>query len=118
MMLKMLHSKLHRATVTHVDLHYEGSLGIDRGLMEKVGLIPGQQIDVVSVANGARFTTYAIPEKSGSGKIGVYGAAAHLAKAGDVVIILAYALMDEKEARSYKPKVIVLDEKNQAVKNG
>lgn len=118
MMLTMLHSKLHRARVTHSELHYNGSIGIDRGLIERAGMLVGQQVDVLNVNTGARFTTYVIPEPAGSGHIGIYGAAAHLAKPGDVVIIIAYAQMSEDEAKKYKPGVVILDEKNQVVEHG
>ncbi|MDE3015709.1 MAG: aspartate 1-decarboxylase [Pseudomonadota bacterium] len=117
MMFKMLHSKLHRARVTRAELHYNGSLGIDRDLIEMAGMMPGQQIDVLNVNNGARFTTYILEEPRGSKTIGVYGAAAHLAKPGDLVIVIAYALMDEREAKKFRPVVLVLDEKNNVVEN-
>jgi aspartate 1-decarboxylase len=116
MMFKMLHSKLHRARVTHSELHYNGSLGIDRELLDQTGMLPGQQIDVLNVTTGHRFTTYIIEEPRGSKTIGVYGAAAHLAKVGDIVIVLAYALMDEIEAKTFKPIALTLDEKNNVVK--
>jgi aspartate 1-decarboxylase len=112
MYLKMLHSKLHRARCTHSELHYNGSLGIDKELIERCGLIPGQQIDVLNVNNGERFTTYVIEEPAGSRNIGVYGAAAHKAKRNDLLIIIAYAMMDEKEARAYKPRVLIMNEDN------
>ena len=111
-MFKMLHSKLHRATVTHSELHYNGSLGIDRDLIDRAGLLPGQQIDVLNIANGARFTTYVLEEPRGSKTIGVYGAAAHLANPGDLVIVIAYALMDKLEAASHKPTVLLMEEGN------
>ena len=117
MMFKMLHSKLHRAKVTHSELHYNGSLGIDRDLIDRAGLMVGQQIDVLNVNTGARFTTYVIEEKRGSKTIGVYGAAAHLAKPGDLVIVIAYALMDAIEAKSFVPKVLIMDEQNNVVEN-
>ena len=117
MMFKMLHSKLHRARVTHSELHYNGSLGIDRELIEMAGMMPGQQIDVLNVNTGHRFTTYILEEPAGSKTIGVYGAAAHLAKPGDIVIVIAYALMDEIEATSFKPVTLMLDEKNNVVEN-
>jgi aspartate 1-decarboxylase len=117
MLLKMLHSKIHRATVTESDLHYEGSLGIDRAFLKTTGMIPGQQIDVLNVSNGERFTTYIIEEPEGSKKIGVYGAAAHRAGKGDVVIIIAYAMMDEAEATRYKAPVLILGPGNE-VANG
>ncbi len=112
MMLTMLHSKLHRARVTHSELHYNGSIGIDTELLEKTGILVGQQVDVLNVNNGERFTTYAIPEPAGSRRIGIYGAAAHLVDPQDVVIIIAYAQMTPEEAKSYKPVVLLLDENN------
>jgi aspartate 1-decarboxylase len=118
MMFKMLYSKLHRAHVTHTELHYNGSLGVDRDLMDAAGLVVGQQIDVVNVANGKRFTTYVIEEPRGSRRVGVYGAAAHLAHPKDIVIIICYALMDEKESKTYTPRIVILDEKNNPVENG
>lgn len=118
MILNMLYAKLHRARVTHSELHYNGSIGIDRDLLAKSGILAGQQVDVLNVNNGERFTTYAIEEVAGSGRIGVYGAAAHLVDPGDVIIIIAYAQMTTEEAGSYKPKVLILDEKNNVVENG
>ena len=118
MMFKMLYSKLHRAHVTHTELHYNGSLGLDRDLMDAAGLVPYQQIDVVNVANGKRFTTYVFEEARGSKRIGVYGAAAHLANPGDIVIILCYAMMDAKEAKTHKPKIVILDDQNNMHENG
>lgn len=116
MLITMMSSKIHRAAVTHIDMHYEGSLGIDHGLIDMAGLMVGQQIDVLNVANGARFTTYIIGEEAGSGRIGVYGAAAHLANPGDRLIIIAYAQMEREAARNFRSKVIVCDEKNNVVK--
>ncbi len=118
MMFKMLYAKLHRATATHCEVNYNGSLGVDRMLIDAAGLMVGQQIDVLNVNNGERFTTYVIHEPPGSKTIGVYGAAAHKVKPGDKLIIIAYASMDEKEAKSFKPKILVLDDKNDVVKNG
>lgn len=112
MLLTMLHSKLHRAKVTHAELHYNGSLGVDTELMEQAGMIPGQRIDVLNVNNGERFTTYLIAEPAGSHNIGVYGAAAHKVNVGDLVIIIAYALMDQAEARSYKPRTLIMQPDN------
>jgi aspartate 1-decarboxylase len=108
MILRMLHSKIHRATVTKSDLHYEGSMGIDRAFLKETGMMTGQQIDVLNVTSGDRFTTYIIEEPEGSKTIGIYGAAAHKAKAGDIVIIIAYVGLDEHEAKRYKAPVIVL----------
>jgi len=118
MLVTMLQCKLHRATVTHVDLHYEGSLGIDRALVEMAGLLPGQQIDVLNISNGVRFTTYVLEEDHGSRRIGIYGAAAHLASPGDRIIVLAYAHMEQAEARRHSPIVLVLDEQNEIASNG
>jgi aspartate 1-decarboxylase len=112
----MLHSKIHRARVTHSELHYNGSLGIDEDLIDQAGMLPGQRIDVLNVANGARVTTYILKEPRGSKHFGVYGAAAHLFKAGDIIIIIAYAQMEEKEARSYRAKMLVMDEHNNVEK--
>lgn len=117
MMLTMLHSKLHRACVTHAELTYNGSIGIDKELLEKTGILAGQQVDVLNVNNGERFTTYAIEEPAGSKQIGIYGAAARLVEVGDLVIIIAYAQMSPEEAKTYKPKVLILDTKNNVVEN-
>lgn len=115
MMLTMLHSKMHRLRATKVELHYNGSMGVDKDLLEMVGMIPGQQIDVLNVNNGERFTTYLIEEPRGSRTIGVYGAAAHKVKVGDTLIVIAYAQMNEEEAKTYKPTVLVFDEENRVM---
>lgn len=117
MMLTMFYSKLHRARVTHSELHYNGSIGIDKELLARSGIVAGQQVDVLNVNNGKRFTTYTLEEPAGSKRIGVYGAAAHLADPGDVVIIIAYAQMTPEEAKSHKPVTLILDEKNNVVEN-
>lgn len=118
MMFKMMYAKLHRARVTHSELHYNGSLGIDRNLIQQSGMMVGQQIDVLNVNTGTRFTTYIIEEPAGSKTIGVYGAAAHLAKPGDVIIVISYAMMDAVEAKTHKPVTLILDENNNVVENG
>lgn len=112
MMLTMLHSKIHRATVTHSELNYNGSMGIDTDLIKACGMLPGQQIDVLNINNGKRFTTYIIEEPAGSRHFGIYGAAAHLVDPGDKVIIIAYAQMDEAQAKSFTPKVLLMDDNN------
>ncbi len=112
MFLTMLKCKLHRATVTGADLNYEGSITIDKNLMEQVGLIENEQVDVLDITNGARLTTYTIEGERGSGIISINGAAAHLVNKGDLVIICSYAQMDEQEAKTYEPKVLLLDENN------
>lgn len=112
----MCKSKIHRATITKVDLHYEGSLGIDKLLMKKANIYPGEMIQVVNVNNGARFETYAIEEKSGSGTIGLYGAAAHLGNVGDIIIIFTYGLVEDKRAKHIKLKPVYVNAKNKITK--
>ena len=112
MILTMLKAKLHRATVTRADLHYEGSITIDSALMEAANLLPNEQVDVLDITNGARLTTYVIPGPRNSGEIGINGAAAHLVSPGDRVIICAYSQMNEQEAKNFQPAIILLDEKN------
>ena len=102
--------------VTKVDLHYEGSIGIDKELLKASDICPGEMVQVVNINNGTRFETYVIEEEAGSGAIGLYGAAAHLGKTGDLVIILSYAIMEDKEAKNAKPKVARVDQKNRLVK--
>ena len=114
----MLKSKIHRATVTQADLNYVGSLTLDPVLMEQADLLPGEQVHVVDVNNGARLETYVIPAPRGSGIIGINGAAAHLVHPGDLVIIMNYALYDEAELASRKPRVVHVDEHNRVVKIG
>jgi aspartate 1-decarboxylase len=109
---KMLQAKLHRATVTQVDINYEGSCGIDTDLLKASGLVPNQHIDIYNVTNGARFSTYIIPEAAGSGAISLNGAAARLVALGDIVIICAYSTYDEAELTDYEPVVILCDERN------
>ncbi|MFF2050779.1 aspartate 1-decarboxylase [Leifsonia sp. NPDC058194] len=118
MLRTMFTSKIHRATVTHADLHYVGSLTVDLDLLDAADLLPGQQVSVVDIANGNRFETYLIPGERGSGVIGVNGAAAHLAHVGDLVIVMAYGQMDEDEARSHIPRVVHVDEANRIVAVG
>jgi aspartate 1-decarboxylase len=112
MNITMLKSKIHRATVTQCELHYEGSLTIDADLLDASGIIAHEQIDVLNINSGARFTTYAIEGKRGSGIIGVNGAAARLCQNGDMVIVCAYGHMDAQEAKSFKPTVVFVDENN------
>ena len=117
-MRTMLKGKIHRATVTQADLHYEGSITIDRALMEAADILPFEQVAVLDVNNGARLTTYAIEGERDSGQICINGAAAHLVDAGDVVIILTYSDMDEIEARNHRPSLVYVDEKNRIVRTG
>lgn len=112
MMLTMLKSKIHRATVTQADLDYVGSISIDIDLLEAAGILVNEQVDVLNITNGNRLTTYAIEGERGSGVIGINGAAAHLVSPGDLVIICTYAQMNENDARAHEPTVILVDEKN------
>lgn len=112
MLRMMMKSKLHRATVTEANLNYVGSITIDQELMERVDLLPNERVQVVNNHNGARFETYVIPGERGSGVICLNGAAARLVQPGDQVIIIGYAMMDEEEAKTYQPKVAILDEQN------
>ncbi len=111
-LIHLLKSKIHRACVTAANVDYEGSLTIDAGLMNKVGLRPYEKILCGNMANGERFETYAIAGGRGSGAIVLNGATAHLGKVGDRLTIMSFAEVDEKAARKWKPRVIVLDKKN------
>ncbi|MER3536765.1 MAG: aspartate 1-decarboxylase [Thermus sp.] len=108
----MFHAKIHRATVTEANLDYVGSVTVDQDLLEAAGILPYEQVDIYDLTNGARLTTYAIPGERGSGTIGINGAAAHLVKPGDLIILVAYGVFDEEEARALKPTVVLVDEKN------
>ena len=118
MMRTMLKSKIHRATVTQADLHYVGSVTIDEDLLDAADLLPGEQVAIVDVTNGARLETYVIPGERGSGVIGINGAAAHLVAPGDLVILIAYGTMDETESRCYHPRVVFVDADNRIVHQG
>ena len=108
----MFHAKIHRATVTQADLHYVGSVTVDQDLLDAAGILPFEQVAIDDITNGARLTTYALPGERGSGVIGINGAAAHLVKPGDLVILVAYGVFDEEEARNLKPTVVLVDERN------
>ena len=112
MQLTLLKGKIHRATVTQCDLNYEGSISVDAALLERAGILAHEQVDVLNINNGERFTTYAIAAPAGSGTIGINGAAARLAQKGDLVIIVAYARMEEAEAKSFTPRVLLVDANN------
>ncbi|HEX4705536.1 MAG TPA: aspartate 1-decarboxylase [Pseudonocardiaceae bacterium] len=118
MLRTMLKSKIHRATVTTADLHYVGSVTVDEDLMDAADLLPGEQVTVVDVTNGARLETYVIAGERGSGVLGINGAAAHLVRPGDLVILIAYGLMDRAEATSYQPRVVFVDERNRVLDAG
>ena len=114
----MLKSKIHRATVTQADLDYVGSVAIDQALMEAADLIEGEQVTIADITNGARLETYVITAPRGSGIISINGAAAHLMHAGDLVIIMNYAVLDDAEAKALKPRVVHVDEGNRIVRIG
>jgi aspartate 1-decarboxylase len=108
----ILYSKIHRATVTAADLHYEGSITIDRHLMDLADLVPHQQVQIYNISNGARFETYVMPGAADSGCIQINGAAAHRAGVGDLIIVAAYAAMSRQEAAIWEPKVVLVDRYN------
>ena len=112
----MLKSKIHRATVTEADLHYVGSITIDRGLMKEADIIPYERVQVVDIDNGNRLETYAIEGEEGSGTICINGAAARLIHRGDRIIIFSYVYVDDEEARSFKPRIVYVDENNALVR--
>jgi aspartate 1-decarboxylase len=114
----MMKSKIHRATVTQADLHYVGSIGIDRDLMEAADLLEGEKVTIADITNGARLETYVIPAPRGSGTITINGAAAHLVDEGDLVIIISYTMLEDAEARKLVPTVVHVDEHNRVVKLG
>lgn len=114
----MLKSKIHRATVTDANLHYVGSVTVDEDLMRAADLLPGEQVAIVDVTNGARLETYVITGQAGSGVIGINGAAAHLVSPGDLVILISYGVMDDAEARTYQPRVVFVDDANRVLDRG
>ncbi|MFC9473727.1 aspartate 1-decarboxylase [Nocardia sp. NPDC056952] len=118
MLRTMMKSKIHRATVTHADLHYVGSVTVDQDLLDAADLLEGEQVCIVDIDNGARLETYVIAGERGSGVIGINGAAAHLVHPGDLVILIAYGQMDEAEVREYDPKVVFVDDCNRPVELG
>jgi len=117
MQLTLLKAKLHRARVTHAELHYEGSCAIDAKLLDAAGILPYEQIQIYNVSNGERFTTYAIRAEAGSRTVSMNGSAAHRAKPGDIVIICAYAQLSAAEAAAHKPRLVYLGEHNQITRH-
>ena len=108
MLLTLMKSKIHRARVTQCDMHYEGSITIDRDWLDEVGILPYEQVDVLNINTGARFTTYAIEAPRGSKTIGINGAAARLVQPDDLVIIISYIQLEPEAAKSHDPKVLTL----------
>jgi len=114
----MFKSKIHRATVTQADLHYVGSITIDADLLDAADLLPGEQVSVVDITNGARLETYVIEGERGSGVIGINGAAAHLVHPGDMVIVISYASLPDAEAKAFQPRVVLVDAQNAIIHEG
>jgi aspartate 1-decarboxylase len=112
----MLKSKIHRATVTHADVDYEGSLTLDRHLLEAADILPWEDVHVWNVTRGTRFRTYAMEGEPGSGVVCSNGAAAHLAKPGDIIIIATYTLLDDADARAHRPRIVLVGEGNRILK--
>ena len=115
MLLEMLKGKIHRARITDCYVDYEGSLEIDVNFLEKAGILPYEKILVVNATNGSRLETYAIPGEAGSGIFCLNGAAAHRGSVGDIITIMCFANFTPEEAAEFRPKIVVLDEKNQIV---
>jgi aspartate 1-decarboxylase len=112
----MLRAKLHRLSVTGRSLEYEGSLTVDSALLEAADILPGERVQIVNINNGARFETYVLEGKKGSGVVCLNGAAARLAEIGDLIIVIAYAIVDETKLAKFKPKIVLVDKENQIKK--
>jgi aspartate 1-decarboxylase len=115
MFIHILKSKIHRVKVTQAELNYVGSITIDQDLMDAANLIPGEKVQVVNNNNGERFETYTIPGERGSGVICLNGAAARRVQVGDIIIIIAYAMIDAKEAANFQPSLVFPDENNRLI---
>ncbi len=111
-MRTMLKSKIHRARVTRVNIDYEGSIAVDKRLMEEADILPYEQVQVLNINNGARFETYAIEAEPDSGEVSVQGPAARLAAVGDIIVIISYHQVEEEDAHNLAPKLVYVDEKN------
>ena len=112
----LMKSKIHRATITSADLHYEGSLTVDQDLLDAADLVEFEDVQVVNVNNGQRFNTYVIPGPRGSGVIQLNGAAARLGLPGDLVIVISYGVFDEAEVERFQPRIVFVDEQNRVVR--
>ena len=115
MLLTMMKGKIHRAVVTQADMHYEGSISVDQDLLDRAGILANEQVDILNITNGERFTTYAINAPRGSKTFGLNGAAARRVQIGDKIIIIAYCQMEAEKARNYAPNVVLLDENNEVI---
>jgi aspartate 1-decarboxylase len=115
MVRKMCKSKIHRVTVTQADLEYEGSVAVDTDLMKAADVLPFEMVQIFDINHGQRFETYAIPAEAGSGTVCVNGAAARLVQTGDLLIILSQAMVEDKEARNLRPRIVFVDSKNKIV---
>ncbi|WP_432484459.1 aspartate 1-decarboxylase [Kineococcus esterisolvens] len=118
MLRTVMHGKIHRATVTEADLHYVGSITLDADLCRAADLVEGERVQVVDVTNGARLETYVIVGEAGSGDVRINGAAAHLVRPGDLVIIISYVQLDEAERAGHRPHVVHVDGANRVVALG
>jgi aspartate 1-decarboxylase len=116
MLRHLMKSKIHRATITSADLHYEGSLTVDEELLDAADLVTYEEVQVVNVNNGARFSTYVIPGARGSGVVQLNGAAARLGQPGDLVILISYGVYSDDEAERHSPRVVFVDQKNRIVR--
>ncbi|WP_270179025.1 aspartate 1-decarboxylase [Alkalihalobacillus sp. CinArs1] len=115
MFLTMMKGKIHRARVTEANLNYVGSITIDEDIIDAVGMYPNEKVQIVNNNNGARLETYIIPGERGSGVVCLNGAAARLVQPGDVIIIVAYAMMSEEEAKQFTPRVAIMNDRNEIV---
>lgn len=118
MLITVMKSKIHRAKVTEANLNYVGSITIDEDLMDAADIIENEKVQIVNNNNGNRFETYVIPGPRGSGMICLNGAAARLVHPGDIIIVIAYGMLDREEARSFRPKIVFVDDSNKAMKIG
>lgn len=116
MMIEMCRAKIHRLTVTEKNVDYEGSITIDKLLLEESGILQNEKVQVVNVTNGERFETYVMAGRPGSGETCLNGAAAHLAQVGDIIIVIAYAQMSEEEVKDFKPRIIYVNHENKIVR--